>query len=244
MGEEAGSSMGSQAAVSVALRQVAMPEMGDDRLGSILNRHYVEGLGGPQQWSQVVSVRVFGRLSQAGGEFKFKSYRKKPHLIKMMISGSQRHMKMGYDGRTVWQVAAKGAPALQLPEDQARRFIHGARFGNYLLYPYAQGKRMEYLDTVPVDGIICHQIRVTLDTGYQVDYFVDIRSYLEVQVVTTDLKAGTMYSVVYEDYIRVCGLPIARKVVRSEDGVWVSTLEVDDVKVNSGVMPWMFELPK
>ena len=229
---------------SVILRQVAMPEMQNDRLGSILNRYYKEGLGGPGNWEKVVSLRVSGRLILEGGEFKFNAYQKKPHYIKMTIYGNQRHMKMGYDGSTAWQILARGDSAVGMEPEQARHFIHSAHFGNYLLYPYALGKQMEYLDTVPVDGVICHQVRVTLDTGYQVDYFIDIRTYLEIKVITTDLRSEKVTSVVYEDYIREFGMPIAQKVVSSEDGAWASTLELDEVKVNSGVMPWMFKMPK
>ena len=218
--------------------------MGADRLGSILNRYYKEGLGGPGNWEKVVSLRVSGRLKLEGGEFKFNAYQKKPHYVKVTIRGNQRHMKMGYDGSTAWQVSKKGTGAVEMESAQARHFIHGARFGNYLLYPYALGKQLEYLDTLPVDGAICHQIRVTLDSGYQVDYFIDIRTYLELKVITTDLHSEQVTSVVYEDYIREFGMPIARKVVRSENGVWASTLELDEVKVNSGVMPWMFKMPK
>jgi len=129
-------------------------------------------------------------------------------------------------------------------ETEARRFIHSARFGNYLLYPFAEGKRIRLIDTVPVEGAICHQIRVELDTGYQVDYYIDIRSYLEVKVVNTDLRSGSVNSVIYKDYIREFGMPIAKKVESFEGGEWVSSLVLDEVKVNSGVMPWMFHMPE
>jgi len=231
--------------VNVILRQTAMPEMGADRLGSILNRYYKEGLGGAENWDKVVSLRVAGRLTLAGGAFNFNAYQKKPYYIKMTIHGDHRDISMGYDGSVAWQVLKRGVnPAEPMSPTQSRRFIHGAHFGNYLLYPYARGKRIEYLDTVPVDGTICHQIRVTLDTDYQVDYFVDIRTYLEIKVVNTDLRTGEVNAVVYEDYIREFGMPIAQKVLSYEEGEWVSTLELDEVKVNSGIMPWMFKMPQ
>jgi hypothetical protein len=49
---------------------------------------------------------------------------------------------------------------------------------------------------------------------------------------------------VAEDYIRESGIPIAQKVVSSENGEWVSTFKLDKITVNSGVMPWMFKMPK
>lgn len=97
---------------------------------------------------------------------------------------------------------------------------------------------------MPVEGAICHQIRVELDTGYQVDYFIDIRSYLEIKVVNADLRSGSTNSLIYQDYTRELGMPIARKVKSFEGGKWVSTLLIDEVKINTGVMPWMFHMPE
>ena len=113
-----------------------------------------------------------------------------------------------------------------------------------MLYPYALGKQIEYLDTVPVDAAICHQIRVTLESGLQVDYFIDIRTCLERKSIITDLRTGRVTESLSQDYFRESGITVSRKVVSSENGVWVSTLELDTITFNSGVMPWMFKMPK
>ncbi len=229
--------------MDVLLRQVPMPEMDNSHLGGILNRYYREGLGGSENWDKVVSLRVSGNLTLEHGEFELHAYQKKPNYIKMTISGDGRDLVLGYDGETAWQLQRGQDSAQPMEEREARRFVHSAHFGNYLLYPYALGKTVSYVDTVPVEGTICHQIRVTLDTGYQVDYFIDIRTYLEIKVVNTDLRTGDRNTMLYEDYIREFGVPIAKKVVSSENGKWVSTLELCEVKVNSGIMPWMFKMP-
>lgn len=101
---------------------------------------------------------------------------------------------------------------------------------------------MFYVDTVPVEGSICHQIRVILSGGFQLDYFIDIRTYMEVKVESIDLRSGLKNSILYSDYIREAGMPIARTVESYEDGKWVSTLTLDEAKVNAGVIPWMFKM--
>ncbi|MFW6218399.1 MAG: hypothetical protein ACOC4K_05350 [Verrucomicrobiota bacterium] len=231
--------------MSGVLRQEAMPELADSKLGKILDRYYRKGLGGPDNWERIESLRVSGTLTLEGGEFDFAAYQEKPDLIKMTISGNQRDLVLGYDGTTAWQ-SPTGDPGDAAPMDEAaaRRFIHSARFGNHLLFPFQEGKTIEYADTVPVEGTICHQIRVTLDTEYQIDYFIDIRSYLEIKVLNTDLRSGMVNSIIYDDYIREYGMPISKKVRNEEDGEWVSTLEIEEVKVNSGLMPWMFSMPE
>jgi hypothetical protein len=128
--------------------------------------------------------------------------------------------------------------------EEARRFQHSTQFGTYLLYPYAEGKELVYKDTVPVEGSICHHIRVTLDSGYRMDYFIDIRTYLELRVDNLDLRSGATNSIVYSNYVHEGGMPIARKVESYEEGELVSTLTMEDARVNTGVIPWMFEMPK
>lgn len=243
-GEVAGDTLALPAEqITVILRQTPMPELGKGRLAKIMTRYYQEGLGGAENWEDISSLKVSGTLKLKDGEFALNAYQKKPDLIKMTLRGNQRDLVLGYDGKTAWQkLPGRDNKPQPMATEEARRFIHSAHFGNHLLYPYAVGKMIEYIDTVPVEGAICHQIRVTLDTGYQVDYFIDIRTYLEIKVLNTDLRNETTNSVVYNDYIREFGMPIAKQVESFENGKWVSSLTLDEIQVNAGVMPWMFKM--
>jgi hypothetical protein len=229
--------------INVILRQTCMPDLGRGRLAKILTRYYIEGFGGPEVWEKISSLKVSGNLLLKEGEFELNAFQKKPDLIKVSMRDNQREWVLGYDGETAWrEFPGANRKAEPMPADEARRFKHNAHFGNHLLYPFASGKTIEYMDTIPVEGTICHQIRVTLDTDYQVDYFIDIRTYLEIKAVNTDLRTGEVNSLVYQDYFREYGMPIARQVESFEDGEWVSSLRLDEVKVNAGVMPWMFKM--
>lgn len=229
--------------ITIILQQTPMPELGEGRLAKILTRYYQEGLGGPENWDEISSLKVSGTLKLKDGEYELNAFQKKPDLIKMTIRGNQRDLVLGYDGETAWQkLPGRENKTEPMPEEEARRFKHSAHFGNHLLYPFASGKQMEYIDTVPAEGAICHQIRVTLDSGYQVDYYIDIRTYLEIRVQNTDLRNGTTNSVVYKDYIREFGMPIAKQVESYENGEWVSSLTLHEVKINAGVIPWMFKM--
>ncbi len=228
-----------------ALRQTAMPELGDSRLAKILTRYYEDALGGDENWANISSVRVTGRLKLKNGEFQLTALQKKPNLVKMTLRQNQRDLVMAFDGTNAWQrPPGRDTKPVLMNQSEARRFIHSAHFGSYLLFPFAEGKELVYLDTVPVEGNICHQIRVTLKSGYQLDYFIDIRSYMEIKVENTDLRNGSKNSIVYSDYVREGGMPIARKVESYENGEWKSTLTLDEAKVNSGVISWMFNMPR
>lgn len=83
---------------------------------------------------------------------------------------------------------------------------------------------------------------MTLDSGYQVDYFIDIRIYLEFKTIHTDFRSGLVTSVVYKDYFRELGMPIAKQVDGFEHGECVSSLTLNDFKVNAGLMTSMFKM--
>lgn len=227
------------------LQSAAMPTTGNDRLGAILQRYYEQGLGGAENWERVMSVRMSGHLILESGQFALNIYQKKPHYIKISLSGNSYRIEKAYDGHSAWQASGQHASVISKMETAAaRRFIHRAHFGSYLLYPYSSGKQIEYLNTVPMNGAVCHHIRVKLQTDYQVDYFLDAHRYLEVKTVHTDLRSGAVHSIRYSDYIRKSGIPIAQKIMRYEEGEWLSTLQIDTIKVNSGVMAWMFKIPE
>jgi outer membrane lipoprotein-sorting protein len=233
-----------QGKTELALNQLAIPELGEGRLSKILTRFYTESFGGPEGWDAVSSLKVTGRLKLKDGDYELNAYQKKPNLIKMTIRNNQRKLVLCYDGENAWQdKPGHDTSAEPMPPEEARRFIHNAQFGNYLLYPFAEGKTIEYIDTVPVEGSICHQIRVTLkETHFQVDYYIDIRSYLERKAVSTDLLSQKKNSVIYKNYERDSGMPIAMHIDSYEEGEWTSTLSIDEVKVNAGIVPWIFKM--
>lgn len=230
----------------LSLRQTPMPELdASTKLGKILTRYYLEGLGGPKHWDKIESLRVSGTIVVAEDKLAISAYQKKPSYIKMELESESGHVvRLGYDGKVAWRRYGESQEARLMDEAEARRFIHSAHFGNHLLYPFANSKQIEYIDTVPLESALCHQIRVTLGTGYVVDYFIDIRRYLEVKVVNTDTQTGLVSEVIYEDYIRDFGMPIAKRVRNYENGELISTLELSEVKVNTGIMPFMFHMPK
>lgn len=229
--------------ITQKLRQTAMPELGGEKLAKILSRYYADGLGGAENWSQIFSLKVSGQVKLESGEFELKAYQKKPDLIKISIRQHQRDLVLAYDGKIAWQkLPQRDAQAEPMDAGEARRFKHSGHFSNYLLYPYAAGKKIEYIDTVPTEGAICHQLRVTLDSDYQVDYYIDIRSWVERKVVNTDLRSGSTNTILYRDYRETSGMRVARKIKSYEDGEWVSLLTLDEVQVNAGILPWMFKM--
>ncbi|TVP81112.1 MAG: hypothetical protein EA353_02245 [Puniceicoccaceae bacterium] len=234
-----------ETSISASLRQTPMPELGDGRLARILSRYYQEALGGPDNWNSISSFKMSGTIRFKEDDFSLNALQRKPNLIKMTLRHDRRDLVLAYDGTNAWKHAPRSEKAATLMgEDEARRFILSAQFGNYLLFPYAEGKDIVYIDTVPIEGKICHQIRVTLDSGFQLDYYIDIRTFLEIKVENKDLHNNTTNSILYSDYTREHDVAIARRIESFENGQPVSTILLEDIKINAGVIPWMFTMPR
>ncbi len=228
-----------------AVRSRAMPDTGDSRIGRILARYYNKGLGGPEAWESIISMRSRGVIQlEAGESLEIEALQRKPDRMKVVIRQDGREsLILAHDGQTAWRLVAGDARATSLEGTEARRFIHSSGFGSHLLYPYARGKKIEYIETIPVAQKVCHKLRVHLETGYQVDYYIDVSDYHEFMVDNLDLQSGMVNTVRYGDYTVVSGMPMAMRVENLEDGKLVSVLELDDFQVNIGIMPWMFEMP-
>lgn len=223
-----------------------MPELGEGRLARLLSRYYAKGLGGLESWQRLNSIRISGEMEVEGAVLQLKAFQKKPDYMKLeLVPPVGPPLTLGYDGKQAWkQTRARPDATVPMEAEEARRFVHNAQFGSYLLYPKAPGKHIEFVDTVPTDGAICHQIRVTLGEDYRVDYFIDIRSFRERKVVNKDLKTGMTNTLRYESYKVHSGIPLARVVHSETNGKWVSTLRVETVTLNAGLMPWMFSMPE
>lgn len=231
--------------VTDILRKTAMPELVDSKVGKILTQYYKTGLGGEEKWNEVESFQLTGALEVESAELELVAYQKKPNLLKMELlhPESEIPVEFGFDGEVAWKKTARSG-AEEMGPEESRRFIQNASFGSHLLFPFREGKQIKYIDTVPVDGEICHHIRVQKDNGYQVDYYIDIRTFLEAKVETTDTTNGFNQTIVYSDYSMDHGLPTAMTVENFEEGEWVSTLTIESINLNQGLMPWMFHMPK
>ena len=229
-----------------AIRETAMPDTGDSRVGKILSRFYNKGLGGPENWEEIISMRSKGEIHLADGEsMEMEAYQRKPDRMKVILRNKGRAvLTLSYDGESAWRQYAEPSKVQSMDATEARRFIHSSMFGNHLLFPFAEGKKIEYLETIPIEQKVCHKLRVHLDTGYQVDYYIDVTSYHERMVENVDRKTDKINTIHYREYSMVSGMPMAMVLENFEDNKLVSTLELKDCRVNAGIMPWMFDMPE
>lgn len=231
--------------ITPSQREVVMPELGNSKLEKLLTRYYTEGLGGASVWEGVNSLRIQGTILFGDETYELLIFQRKPNLSKMIFTNGKRVMVVGYDGEEAWDyfpnLTTEGSV---LSGSKAREFIHSAIFGNYLLFPYRSNKTLQYLGTKSEDNTICHVIRVLLDSQFQVDYYIDVRDFLESKIINNDLKNSSTTTLMSSDFRVIDGVKIAHKIKSfNEDGAPISNMSISKVDLNLGLTPWFFKRP-
>ena len=224
------------------LETIAMPDLASSKLGDILENYYNRHLGGAERWSTLESVRMRGTIDNQGRMLSVTSYQKKPDLCKLKIWNDEYSVMLGYDGDDAWIKEGRSA-VRDMSHAERKRFVLNSRFESLLLYPFKSDRRIEYIDAVPFKGRLCHQIRVYLEKRYEVDHFVDVRDYSLVKIDSRDTLNDHSHESVFTSYRTFDEYPVAMEVTNYENGEKVSIFYVDEVKVNSGVVPWLFARP-
>jgi hypothetical protein len=223
---------------------MALPE---GRLGRVLERYFEEGLGGKDNFNRLHSLLIEGRIQVGEVTRTLHVFKKKPDFFRVRFEfPNRREWIMAYDGRAAWDqhpLRNDGKPRL-LEGEELEAFKLDSAFASHLLYPLAPGKKMEFVDTVPVDGRICHQIRVTFDNGWTLIYFIDIRTFNEFKLLSYSPQDEIPRETIFEDFRPINGIPLAHKVSTRRAGELLHTVYVDRAEANMGVMPWIFEFPK
>lgn len=226
-------------------QSVAMPTMPDGRLGRILRQYYDSSLGGRSGWDQLSSLQLEGRFSSQGEVLNFTAYLKKPDLFKLILKSDERKTIYGYDGDRAWVHWLRPASAPQrLKLADEAQFVSNALFGCHLLYPYAEGKVIRYVDTIPFEGRVCDLLQVELSNGHRFDYYLDLRTHLEVRRISFAPKSGDRLTFDLMDYDASGLIPIPRAVVLQRNEQQVGRFELGRLQFNPGIMPWMFRQPQ
>lgn len=224
---------------------LAMPELPDTEIGRILTQYYSLGLGGPEAWEPFESLKLIGTLRHDSSSYKLTVLSKKPDWVKQEIQTDSLTCLKGYDGVTAWRKSRQKDPVERMPEDEAEAFALNALVGSQLLYPYAEGKRIELIETIPLDGHVCHHLRVSFaDKETVLDYFIALPEYYEVKRILRNRKEAHTHTTEFSNYERIQGIPIAFKQIHSRDNQERSVWTIKQVRINGGIMPWMFTCPE
>ena len=232
---------------SEQFESMATAGLGDKRLIRVLENYYQSNLGGPENWAAIESIRFDGRLRLPGGTVRFSAYKKKPDYCKIMLHPSpRRQIIMAYDGTDAWQLDT-GQPDAQpfaMPEKEALNFIRDATTGSHLLHPTFPGKTITLGSTMEVEGAMCRKVHVDLPSGQTISYVLNLSNHAERQQITTNAVNGQREVTTHYEYEEIGGIRFPTESILRIDGKEIHRVEMTEITLNPGLMPWMFARPR
>lgn len=218
----------------------------DPVLASVLSRYYGKTFGGQENWKTIQSARFVGLLHLPQGSVRFVAYKKKPNLCKVAISTENGALVvLAYDGEDAWQLNTAQADPVPIDMDaaEAQNFIRDASMGGHLLYPGEKGKKLQILGTADIDGSACYLIEQILPSGQRVVSAIDVVSMDEKRQTTVNAVNGLEEENHFSDFrtLEQVRFPFA-SIMRS-NGEVVHRVEMLEIRLNLGLMPWMFKRP-
>jgi hypothetical protein len=228
-------------------QQSAMDTYGlDSKLASILGKYYKNNFTSEQEWETLKSIRLEGVLFLNEDEFRFNASKKKPYYSKLtVLTLNGGSIEMGYDGEDAWQCNTRGTESAFFPmtEAEVSNFTRDATIGGHLLYPLINGKKIELLGAADVEGSRCYEIQITLPDSQVIRSFLDITDYSQRRIITINQVSSEEEITTNSDFRKIAGIRVPFISVLTIDGKQVHKHHITDVKVNYGVMDWMFGRP-
>lgn len=216
----------------------------DPKLARILRNYYRRTFSNLDNWESLQSVIFEGTLFLPEGKVSFTAHKKKPDLYKVVLRNPQgERIVMGYDGDQAWQSnfgLNKGEIA-PMPEAEAKNFIRDASIGGHLLDPMAEGKQIEFLGVIDVDGRQCFELEVTLPDGQRIRSAIDILEYAERQQITTNNVNGQEERFRYSDFRVIGGVRFPFASTMESGGKVVHRVEMQEIRLNVGLIKSMFQ---
>lgn len=234
-------------AYAVSIERLAPfdPATLESGVANVLRNYYQRNFTDADTWAAVESLRFDGTLHLGENALPFSAFKKKPDLCRIVLRTGPRHqLVMAYDGTNAWQLNTRqSALASTMTGGEARNFIRDATTGGRLLYPGIPGKTIELVGTTLIDDQRAFELRTTLPDGQVIRSFLDMVSFAEVQQITINNVTGQEERTRHDNFRMVEGIRIPFTSTLFIDGEQIHQSRIDEVRVNQGVISWMFDRP-
>ena len=151
--------------------------------------------GGMDKIKAIRTVRITSTVVLPGG-FKGVAGQEnlRPNLVRETFTVQGMTQVQAYDGTVGWQIqpfSGKKDPEF-LGEDDLRDLILDSDIDGPLVDYQAKGNKVEYLGNDSVDGDDALRLKVTLNSGDIVYYYLDPDTFLEIRKETQEFIRGSV----------------------------------------------------
>jgi outer membrane lipoprotein-sorting protein len=219
---------------------------GSDReLAYVLNR-YFESMGGRASLERIKSARLSGKVSYPNGmTHSITVLKKKPNLVRVVLDTGTLRFIQAYDGQVAWFARESGRYSFhdRMRGSLAENFIREAPLENVLVTPGDTGVRIELGEDVTVANTLCYQVIARFPSGARIVHYIEKETFLERRIFEYDAEGKVISELVPGQFETVGGVAFAMRIIRMQDGETISTLVLDDVALNVGILDSAFSPP-
>lgn len=211
---------------------------------------YLEAAGGRDALQRVRSVRYEGRVVFSSSGKDFQMYLLLPDKGMLVTSpGEAGSQKLMLNGDTAWQVIEKpdGAREMKrLDEDETRALAWSMRVHNSFREIAMEGRASELsIREIEYLGEPCYEVSQKAPDGSSLLAVLDKETLYLLKTVEAVNRGEEKdkFTVLYDDHRMVSGVvePYQTKLYRN--GSLDNEVIIDSIRINSGVMSSLFEIP-
>lgn len=231
--------------LGLPLAGIAQALADDQNVDYVLER-YVEAMGGRASLENIKSVRLSGAISYPSGlKHNITVLKKKPDLVRVALDTGTIRFIQAYDGKVAWfsRQAGKNAFYDRMRGQLADNFIREAPLENVLINPRDTGVELSLGEDVEIARIPCYQVIAEFPDSSKIIHYIEKDTFLERRIFEYNEKGELVADLIPSNFEIIQGVLFALQIIRMNGNEIVSTLQLDDVEANVGILDTPFSPP-
>ncbi|NBD37640.1 MAG: hypothetical protein GVY10_03625 [Verrucomicrobia bacterium] len=208
---------------------------------------YIEAMGGRVALERINSARLRGSVLDGDRVVSTITVLKKdPDRVRVVIDHGRSRFVQGYDGETVWFSRHAGGQVFhgRMPGAQAEKFINEAPLTNYLVrYREEPDLVFELGEDVMLNRIPCYKVIARFPDGSWNVHLIDKERFIERRIYEYDADGDRLLELIPSQFERFGGVDFAMRIIRRKKGENMSTLVLNEVEINIGILEDAFRPP-
>ncbi len=211
----------------------------------ILKKHFE--VIGQDKVLKLQSASLSGKVIQAGQEFTFNMYQKRPNNFRMDINIQGQKIIQGFDGETGWFVNPMmgSTEPQELPPDQLKQMKKQSDMDGLLWDYKSKGSTLEFTGTDDLEGTEVYKLKLTDKDQDVTTYFIDKESYILLKTASKTLVQGVEVESAqsYGNYQLIEGMAVPFSITTLSNGQVMVEIAIDNVEYNPDFEEGFFKKP-